>query len=59
MTDDLTPEQKKASLQRLATLQRLRDEATHGNRSATLESIDKLIEMELRILRAGAQQDED
>ncbi|MEJ6023935.1 hypothetical protein [Ramlibacter sp. PS4R-6] len=46
----ITNGQKKA-LARLATLQRLREEAREGHRPAMLDSIDKLIELEARLLR--------
>jgi hypothetical protein len=55
---DLTPEQKK-TLQRIATLQRMRDEAQGGNRAAMLDSIDKLLQLETRILREHRDTDDE
>jgi len=43
-------------LARLATLQRLRDQAKAGNREGMLRSIEQLIEQEARALR---ERDED
>jgi hypothetical protein len=47
---DFNDEQKTA-LQRLATLQRMREQARKGNRAAMLDSIEKLIDLETRMLR--------
>jgi hypothetical protein len=47
---DFTREQKLA-LQRLATLQRMREDARRSNRAAMLKSIESLIEVETRVLR--------
>jgi hypothetical protein len=41
---------KAGVLQRLATLQRLREHATAGNRAAVLRSIESLIEQERKAL---------
>jgi hypothetical protein len=51
---DFTPDQK-ISLQRLATLQRLREQAKTGNRATMLATLEKLIELETRTL--GAQRE--
>ena len=53
--NDPTRTERKA-LQRLATLQRMREEAKKGNRAAMLDSLDKLIELERRILREASAQ---
>lgn len=45
------------ALARLATLQRLREQAKAGNRQAMLESLEKLIEQESKVLRE--QKDHD
>ena len=41
---------KACALQRLATLQRLREHAAAGNRAAVLRSIESLIEQERKAL---------
>ena len=53
---DFTDEQKTA-LQRLATLQRMREQAKKGKRAAMLESIEKLIDLETRMLRESRDVD--
>lgn len=50
---DFTREQKKA-LQRLATLQRMREDAKRANRAAMLKSIESLIEVETKVLRESS-----
>jgi hypothetical protein len=40
-------------LQRLAALQRMRENAQHNNRPAMLDSIQKLIEMQTKLLRGS------
>ena len=47
---DFTPQQKR-SLQRIATLQRMREEARESKRAAMLDSLEKLLEIETRLLR--------
>ncbi len=47
---EFTREQKLA-LQRLATLQRMREDARRSNRAAMLKSIESLIEVETKVLR--------
>jgi len=60
-SDDTTSRQSMRSraLARLATLQRLREEAAAKRREAMLQSIDQLIQMEVLALRrdqsSGAQ----
>jgi len=51
---DFTREQKMA-LQRLATLQRMREDAKRGNRAAMLQSIESLIEVETKVLRESRE----
>ena len=51
---DFTREQKLA-LQRLATLQRMREDARRNNRAAMLRSIESLIEVETRVLRDNGE----
>lgn len=51
---DFTREQKLA-LQRLATLQRMREDARRNNRAAMLKSIESLIEVESKVLRDSAE----
>jgi hypothetical protein len=48
---DDEPAQEKIRLQRIAALQRLREDAEKGNRASMLKSIDKLLEFETRMLR--------
>lgn len=50
-TDNGFTREQKIALQRLATLQRLREEAQRGNRAAMLNSIENLIQIESKILR--------
>lgn len=54
--DGLTRQQRVA-LQRIAALQRMREDAREGNRAAMLSSIDKLLELETRILREAKDTD--
>ena len=54
---DLTIEQKVA-LQRLAALQRMREQAKKGNRSSMLSTLEKLIELETRLLRQSREPDD-
>lgn len=49
--DSTITEWQKASLRRLATLHRLREEARSNKRPAMLGSIEKLIELETKMLR--------
>ena len=51
--------ERKAIIQRLATLQRLRDEAKKRNRASMLHSLDKIIELEARILRETRNTDSE
>lgn len=53
---DFSNEQK-AALQRIATLQRMREDATNGNRAAMLESIEKLLALEMKMLRGARDLD--
>lgn len=50
--DSTLARERKTSLQRLATLQRMREDAQDGNRPSMLESIEKLIQLETKMLRA-------
>jgi hypothetical protein len=43
--------EQKLALQRLATLQRMREDARRSNRAAMLKSIESLIEVETKVLR--------
>ena len=42
---------QKVALQRLAALQRMREQARKGNRGVMLGTLEKLIELETRLLR--------
>jgi acetyl-CoA carboxylase alpha subunit len=44
---------QKVALQRLAALQRMREDARRNNRPAMLDSIQKLIEMQTKLLRGS------
>ncbi len=50
-------DERAQSLARLATLQRLREHANAGNRSAMLKSIEDLIEQETKSLRESKDND--
>jgi hypothetical protein len=47
------------ALARLATLQRLREQAGQANRAAMLKSIEQLIEQERKALRAEHEEDRE
>lgn len=55
--DSTITEWQKAGLQRLATLQRLREEARNHKRPAMLDSIEKLIDLETKMLRKPHETD--
>ena len=48
---DFNDDPEKSALRRLAALQRMREEARDGRRAAMLDSIEKLIEVETKMLR--------
>lgn len=51
------PEMRAQGLARLAALQRLREQATHGSGRAMLDSVEKLIEQETKSLRESRSTD--
>ena len=53
--DSTITDGQKAALRRLATLQRLREEARKGRRPAMLDSIEKLIDLETKMLRKSGE----
>ena len=52
-------DERAQAIARLSTLERLRDQARATNREAMLRSIEKMIESELRVLRAMRDSDPD
>ena len=53
---EFTPDQK-ISLQRLAALQRMREQAKKGKRAIMLATLEKLIDLETRLLRESRSLD--
>ncbi|HUR89078.1 MAG TPA: hypothetical protein VMZ74_08325 [Ramlibacter sp.] len=49
---------QKISLQRLAALQRMREQAKKGNRASMLATLEKLIDLETHMLRESRQMDD-
>jgi hypothetical protein len=59
MNDSDFPDSRAQHLARLATLQRLREQAQAGNRAAMLNSIERMIEQESRALREAKDTDSE
>ena len=58
LDSEFTPDQK-ISLQRLAALQRMREQAKKGNRASMLATLEKLIDLETRMLRESRLLDDE
>lgn len=51
-------DEQKIAIQRLATLQRMREQAKKENRASMLFTLEKLIDLETRMLRQSRKQDD-
>jgi hypothetical protein len=58
MSDNDFADSVPQALARLAALQRLREQMTQGNRESSLQSIEQLIEQEMRALREARDKGE-